>query len=189
MTDGVRYKANSVEGAAANVSDLARQNDNESMTTSANEEERSSAVEHEEKSSTIHHEEKSSTVAHEDGRQKEVLPVEAPVVGVEGVVEGSEQNAETAPAVVEPIPHTEKTLPVTEGASGEIQEHHTPKDEKEAEASAEVAGENEGDETGIVYPSGTKLVLLTFGLCMAVFVVALVSPYSKRPTIDSLNGT
>jgi hypothetical protein len=175
MTDGVISKASSVEGAAATAPDSARQHeriDNESTTTTANEEERNSAVDHEEE------------------RQKEVLPVEAPTVGAVGIVEGSQQKAEIAAAGVEPNPHTEKRLSATEQPTDEIQEHYAPKDEKEAGTSAEVAeGEDEDDEAGIVYPSGTKLVLLTFGLCMAVFVVALVSPYSKFPAIGVLNGT
>jgi hypothetical protein len=165
MTDGVRSKASSVEGAAVTAPYSARLHepiDNESTTTTANEEERNSAVEHEEE------------------RQKEVLPVEAPGVGAVGIVGAPEQKAEIAAAGVEPNSHVEKKSLATEQPTGEIQEHYAPKDEKEAGTSADVVeGEDKDDEAGIVYPSGTKLVLLTFGLCMAVFVVALVRQCSK----------
>jgi len=108
------------------------------------------------------------------------VPTEAPVLGAAGFVLEDEEKADAAATAFKhhqspaPTPHENGTVhekkephvveengvaTTTTGTSTETEVNH-----EESEA--------EGDEE-VVFPGNTQLALLTFGLCVATFTVAL----------------
>lgn len=108
------------------------------------------------------------------------LPAEAPVLGAAGIVLESEQKANAAATAFKhhqspPTHHqhgekgqdvvAENTGATT--STGTTTEAELTQEESEAEADHE-----------IVFPGTTQLALLTFGLCIATFTVALGESFS-----------
>jgi hypothetical protein len=113
----------------------------------------------------------SSTTAG-DTPEQSIVPQEAPVAGAVGVNEERKDDAAAGSSSFQE--HAVENEKVVEHYAPGNTSNDPITENKDVEATAE-ASENteEDDEANIVYPSGLKLALLTFGLCMAVFVVAL----------------
>ena len=108
------------------------------------------------------------------------IPTEAPVVGAAGFVLEDEEKADAAATAFKhhqsPVP-----TPHENGTVDEKKEHHVAEENgvattatgttTDTELTKEEA-EAEGDEE-IVFPGNAQLALLTFGLCVATFTVAL----------------
>jgi len=116
-------------------------------------------------------------------RKSSPLPEVAPVLGVGGFVsEPSEKAQEAASAFKQhssPSPTRHDDFYQAEKESRVITE---PSESPENNASVENApvarqegdnGDSNDEEDEIVYPGGIQLALLTFGLCMATFTIAL----------------
>jgi hypothetical protein len=117
------------------------------------------------------------------------VPEAAPVVGGAGFVAEPSEKAENAATAFEHHPGlesngkahvNEKVTHVTdeENSATATETPIVPKDGAVVEASGE-EGEDD-DET--VYPGGLQLGLLTFGLCVATFTVALGTWFSTLTT-------
>lgn len=106
------------------------------------------------------------------------LPTEAPVLGAVGFVGESFEKSEAAATAFK---HHPSPAPATHDHA----EHHGEKgglvvDEKGVAGSGKgtesetTPGETDGeDDDEVIYPGGLQLSLLTFGLCVATFTVAL----------------
>lgn len=112
--------------------------------------------------------ETSSSTNPQNNNDKSDIPEVAPVIGAAAVTEESAQNAEHASEIVEYCGREKENngeLPivVTAGTNAADPDKHAGND---IENNEEIENESE-------YPSGLKLSLLCFGLCMAIFTVAL----------------
>jgi len=113
------------------------------------------------------------------------LPEVAPVLGVGGFVSESSEKAQEAASAFKqhssPSPTRHNDVYQAEKESRIITEAgESPENNASVENAAVARPEAEGDngdsndeEDEIVYPGGVQLALLTFGLCMATFTIAL----------------
>lgn len=103
------------------------------------------------------------------------VPEAAPVLGAVGITGESSEQAEEAVeafsrfAVEPPVVHEEKEQAISEKAVGDEESSCVPKGEGEGVAGAD----GNGEDDDVVYPAKLQLGLLTAGLCLATFTVAL----------------
>jgi hypothetical protein len=169
MTDPVSLKGSSVEGAGvtADVPAEAHHKDGNDRY-----------------STTDRDEEKESTIYSDEGEEeKDILPLEASVIGGGGIVLEPKHQADAAasdfhnhPVLDEKVTHVE---PSTTAAS-ENDANGVANDVEAGKDGVVGEGDEDDDEANRVYPGGLQLALLTFGLCMATFVVAL-GEYHNNP--------
>jgi len=114
------------------------------------------------RSATLH-EEKSSRPASRDG-EKSVLPSRASV---------AEEKHDEAGVATSPSPSVNE-------------KSELPKEIEATEMGGHDLNKIKTSETGVEYPSGVKLGLITLALCLSVFLIALVCLYNNC-SIKSLN--
>lgn len=128
------------------------------------------------------HSEKHNSTSRSTSLHSQPIPEKDPVLEEPGFVAVPSEKAddEAVSSKRQPTPELqgndhlkEKSATTIEGKGPE-----TSVGQKDVDTSAEESGKEGLEETEIVYPGGLQLGLLTFGLCVATFTVALGVFYS-----------
>jgi hypothetical protein len=109
------------------------------------------------------------------------VPEVAPVLGGAGIVAEPSEKAEHAATAFEHHPglesngkaHVNEKVTHVSDEENSATATETPIVQKDGAAVVEASGEEGEDDDETVYPGGLQLGLLTFGLCVATFTVAL----------------
>lgn len=82
-------------------------------------------------------------------------------------------------------------VPVAEPVDNQPTEHYNYKEELHTEAEKSEIGNElkqiQTSESGIEYPSGLRLNLISLALCLSVFLMALVRPVPQRSICQFIN--